>query len=239
MEPPRRFHMRAVALPAVSVMVRSCGPARYFRSSKPPAPSCLAPGETTSELLHASDLRSNQPIHWAAMTRQLNLIDELLQRGAGINARRCDGAQPIHLNNGDYHYRGWNRVPKETAPTPRAVYEHLRARGAFCDICCCGIDQVTAGAGPARRGLLHDGPGRRGGFLRRRAHRRGGPHLREGRGCEPGESVPVEARPAGLSRPHRREPAAVKGVPARVARSGTGSRRAGRGQRSVGRTPRW
>src|SRR4030095_693268 len=30
---------------------------------------------------------------------------------------------------------GWDRVPKDTSPTPRAVYEHLRARGAFCDIC--------------------------------------------------------------------------------------------------------
>ena len=91
--------------------------------------------DASPDLLHTGDLRSNQPIHWAVMTRQIALIDELLQRGADINARRCDGARPIHLNNGDYHFRGWDRVPKDTAPTPRAVYEHLRARGAFCDIC--------------------------------------------------------------------------------------------------------
>jgi ankyrin repeat protein len=91
--------------------------------------------DASPELLHAGDLRSNQPIHWAVMTRQIDLINELLQRGADINARRCDGARPIHLNNGDYHFRGWDRVPKDTAPTPRAVYEHLRARGAYCDIC--------------------------------------------------------------------------------------------------------
>lgn len=91
--------------------------------------------DASPELLHAGDLRSNQPIHWTVMTRQIDLIDELLKRGADIDARRCDGARPIHLNNGDYHYRGWDRVPKDTAPTPRAVYEHLRARGAFCDIC--------------------------------------------------------------------------------------------------------
>jgi hypothetical protein len=39
------------------------------------------------------------------MTRQLDAIDELLARGADINAQRMDGARPIHLTNGDY-YRG-------------------------------------------------------------------------------------------------------------------------------------
>src|SRR5262249_28944891 len=56
------------------------------------------------ELLHAGDARSNQPIHWAVMTRQIDALDELLSRGADINARRQDGARPIHLSNGDYHY---------------------------------------------------------------------------------------------------------------------------------------
>jgi ankyrin repeat protein len=91
--------------------------------------------DASPELLHAGDQRSNQPIHWAVMTRQLDLIDKLLARGADINAKRCDGARPIQLTNGDYHFRGWDRVPKDSAPTPRAVYEHLRARGAECDIC--------------------------------------------------------------------------------------------------------
>jgi ankyrin repeat protein len=64
------------------------------------------------ELLHGarapleSDHRSNQPAHWATMTRQFEAIDELLQRGAGIDARRVDDAQPIRLINGDYFYRG-------------------------------------------------------------------------------------------------------------------------------------
>ncbi|HEV8357244.1 MAG TPA: ankyrin repeat domain-containing protein [Gemmatimonadales bacterium] len=86
------------------------------------------------ELLHAGDRRSNQPIHWAVMTRQLDLIDELLGRGADINARRQDGARPIHLFNGDYHHRGWRDVPRDVATTPAEVLAHLRARGAYCDI---------------------------------------------------------------------------------------------------------
>lgn len=89
--------------------------------------------DASPALLHAGDMRSNQPIHWAVMTRQLDIIDELLARGADINARRTDGARPIQLNNGDYHYRGWDRVP-ENFPNPRAIYEHLRARGAYCDL---------------------------------------------------------------------------------------------------------
>ncbi|MEK6410620.1 MAG: ankyrin repeat domain-containing protein [Acidobacteriota bacterium] len=91
--------------------------------------------DTSPELLHAGDERSNQPIHWAVMTRQIDLIDELLARGADINAARFDGARPIQLTNGDYNYRGWRDVPKDVATTPGEVLEHLRARGAYVDIC--------------------------------------------------------------------------------------------------------
>jgi ankyrin repeat protein len=91
--------------------------------------------DAAPELLHAGDERSNQPIHWAVMTRQLDIIDEVLARGADINAARFDGARPIQLTNGDYHYRGWRDVPKDIATTPADVLAHLRARGAYCDIC--------------------------------------------------------------------------------------------------------
>jgi ankyrin repeat protein len=91
--------------------------------------------DASPELLHTGDEGSNQPIHWAVMTRQIDMIDELLARGANINARRSDGARPIQLSNGDYTYRGWRDVPKETTTTPREVLAHLRARGAYCDIC--------------------------------------------------------------------------------------------------------
>jgi ankyrin repeat protein len=90
--------------------------------------------DSRPELLGTGDQRSNQPIHWATMTRQLDAIDDLLRRGADINARRMDGACPIHLTNGDYFYRGWRDVPRLWRVTPAAVMAHLRARGAFIDL---------------------------------------------------------------------------------------------------------
>lgn len=86
-------------------------------------------------LVYAPDEHTNQPIHWAVMTRQLDMIDELLARGADIHAQRGDGARPLQLVNGDYHYRGWRDVPKDWPTTPRNVLEHLRAHGAYVDIC--------------------------------------------------------------------------------------------------------
>jgi ankyrin repeat protein len=91
--------------------------------------------DAAPELLHAGDERGNQPIHWATMTRQLDMIDLLLARGADINARRQDGARPIQLINGDYHFRGWRDVPADCPTTPAQVLAHLRARGAHVDIC--------------------------------------------------------------------------------------------------------
>jgi RNA polymerase sigma factor (sigma-70 family) len=86
------------------------------------------------DLVSAADHSSNQPIHWATMTRQLDVIDELLKRGADIDAKRLDGARPIHLTNGDYGYRGWRDVPDHVTTKPRQVYDHLVARGANVDI---------------------------------------------------------------------------------------------------------
>jgi ankyrin repeat protein len=87
------------------------------------------------ELLNTGDERSNQPIHWAVMTRQIEVIDELLARGADINAPRFDGGRPIQLTNGDYYFRGWRDVPKDWPTTPAQVLAHLRSRGAYVDIC--------------------------------------------------------------------------------------------------------
>jgi ankyrin repeat protein len=85
-------------------------------------------------LIHKGDERSNLPIHWATMTRQLDAIDELLRRGADINARRIDGARPIHLTNGDYFYRGWRDVPGGWPVKPAQVMAHLKAHGAHIDL---------------------------------------------------------------------------------------------------------
>lgn len=84
------------------------------------------------DLLHAGDMRSNQPIHWAVVTRQLELIDDLLNRGADIEATRQDHARPIQLIRGDYHFRAWSM---DFPATPGEVLAHLRLRGAYCDIC--------------------------------------------------------------------------------------------------------
>ena len=83
-------------------------------------------------LVHAVDEHTNQPIHWAVMTRQPAMIDELLQRGADIDARRADGARLVQLVNGDYLFRGWTH---DFPVRPMEVLAHLRARGAFIDIC--------------------------------------------------------------------------------------------------------
>lgn len=105
-------------------------------------------------LIDKGDQRSNQPIHWATMTRQPDAIDELLRRGADLDARRTDRARPIHLTNGDYFYRGFRDVPAEWPVTPAHVMAHLKTRGAFIDLptaCHTGdIDRV--------RELLRDDP---------------------------------------------------------------------------------
>ncbi|MFO0889426.1 MAG: ankyrin repeat domain-containing protein [Isosphaeraceae bacterium] len=106
--------------------------ARAIRAYDPAAAYNLL--DASPELIGIGDERGNLPIHWAVMTRQLGVIDELLRRGADVNAVRQDGARPIQLVNGDYHFRGWRDVPGDVATTPAQVLDHLRARGAYVDI---------------------------------------------------------------------------------------------------------
>src|SRR5262245_30764927 len=86
------------------------------------------------ELVQAADQYGSQPIHWAVMTRQMDLIDELLKRGADINAVRPGGTRPIHLTNGDYHYRGWRDVASTALHKHEILIGYLLARGAYYDI---------------------------------------------------------------------------------------------------------
>ncbi|SEI39079.1 Ankyrin repeat [Dyadobacter sp. SG02] len=90
---------------------------------------------SSEEYIHATDDEGNQPIHWATMSRQPEMIDALLARGADINAKRPDGARPIQLTNGDYSYRGWRDVPEDWKWKPNDIYLHLVGKGAYVDIC--------------------------------------------------------------------------------------------------------
>ncbi len=90
---------------------------------------------SSEEYIHATDDEGNQPIHWATMSRQPEMIDALLDRGADINARRPDHARPVQLTNGDYSYRGWRDVPEDWPWKPSDIYLHLVRKGAYVDIC--------------------------------------------------------------------------------------------------------
>ncbi|WP_342087692.1 ankyrin repeat domain-containing protein [Dyadobacter sp. OTU695] len=91
--------------------------------------------DSADEYVHATDDEGNQPIHWATMSRQPEMIDALLVHGVDINARRPDGARPIQLTNGDYSYRGWRNVPDDWKWKPNDIYLHLVSKGAYVDIC--------------------------------------------------------------------------------------------------------
>jgi ankyrin repeat protein len=98
-----------------------------------------------SGIIDAADERGNRPIHWAVMTRQMPLIDYLLERGSDLNAMRPDGAFSIDLTNGDYGYRGWRDVPPFALQIHPVLIGYLIARGAHYSI------SVAARVGDAER----------------------------------------------------------------------------------------
>ncbi|NIJ54760.1 ankyrin repeat domain-containing protein [Dyadobacter arcticus] len=87
------------------------------------------------ENINAVDDRGNKPMHWAVMTRNIEMIDLVLSYGANIDEKRPDGARPIQLTNGDYHYRGWRDVPDSVTLKPNDIYLHLRSKGAYINMC--------------------------------------------------------------------------------------------------------
>ena len=87
------------------------------------------------ELIHASDALGNGPLHWAAVTRQNDLVDFFVARGAGLEVRRADGKTPLLVALiGDYWFRSRD-LPAEAPQDPWVVTRHLLA---------CGVDYVLS-----------------------------------------------------------------------------------------------
>ncbi len=115
------------------------------------------------DFIRAADALGNGPLHWAALTRQNELVDFFVARGADLEARRADGQTPLLVSlNGDY----WFRTRDLSAEVPRdpwIVTRHLLACGAEYALsiaCAAGdgdrVDAVLA-ADPAQARALDAG----------------------------------------------------------------------------------
>lgn len=91
--------------------------------------------DESPDLLHASDERGNTPLHWAVLTRKLQLIDELIRRGAHLHAKRADGATPLQVAvSGDYWFRSNRDLSREALRNEWFLAGYLTARGCEYDI---------------------------------------------------------------------------------------------------------
>ncbi len=82
------------------------------------------------ELVRAADALGNTPLHWAALTRQLDLVDRFHELGADIDAHRADGRTPVQVAvDGDYWFRTRD-LPEDAVQDPWVVARHLLDRGA-------------------------------------------------------------------------------------------------------------
>ena len=110
--------------------------------------------------IRAADALGNGPLHWAALTRQNDLVDLFAARGADVEARRADGQTPLLVSlNGDYWYRTRN-LPPEAPQDSWTVTRHLLACGAEYALsiaCAAGdedrVDAVLAADPAQARGL--------------------------------------------------------------------------------------
>ncbi len=113
-------------------------------------------------LINAADALGNSPLHWAALTRQLELIDLFVAQGAALEARRADSQTPLLVAlNGDYWYR--RPLPPGAQGDRWAVVRHLLAQGAeyVLSIACAAgdlarVEELTA-RDPARARRLDTG----------------------------------------------------------------------------------
>jgi ankyrin repeat protein len=86
-------------------------------------------------MIHAGDERGNTPLHWAVLTRDLRLIDNLIQRGADLRAMRADGATPLQVAiEGDYWFRTSRDLNEMALRNEWFLAGYLAARGAEYDI---------------------------------------------------------------------------------------------------------
>jgi ankyrin repeat protein len=82
-----------------------------------------------------ADDKGNQPIHWAAFTGNIELLDYLLAHGAEINAVRPDGARPVDLANIYLRNRTWYIANNtDLFAKNNNLLKLLFERGAYCDI---------------------------------------------------------------------------------------------------------
>ena len=115
------------------------------------------------DFIRAADALGNGPLHWAALTRQNDLVDFFVARGADLEARRADGQTPLLVSlNGDYWFRTRD-LPAEAPRDPWVVTHHLLACGveyALSIACAAGdgdrVDAVLA-ADPAQARTLDAG----------------------------------------------------------------------------------
>lgn len=84
--------------------------------------------------VNVADRNGNKPIHWAVMTRQRELVDDLLKQGADIDDQRPDGARPLDLTNGDYYFRGWRELASDHSPSHWEMMDYVLANGAQYDL---------------------------------------------------------------------------------------------------------
>ena len=85
--------------------------------------------EAEPDLIDAADGRGNKPIHWAAMTRSLPMIDLVLAKGGDVNSTRPDGARPVNVTGGEYFYRRRDQSPRAMNAND-LIIGYLIARGA-------------------------------------------------------------------------------------------------------------
>ncbi len=115
------------------------------------------------DFIRAADALGNGPLHWAALTRQNDLVDFFVAQGADLEARRADGQTPLLVSlNGDYWFRTRD-LPAEAPRDPWVVTRHLLACGAEYALsiaCAAGdedrVDAVLA-ADPAQARTLDAG----------------------------------------------------------------------------------